>query len=152
MGRGKLKSETVRQRAQNKALEWLKESGASLDSLQKVEEAPIEKPAETRDDKVREAQSVLHYFATRGAGFKQKVCKYCHQVFAYKWNTDSIGYCSIACMSESLKLIGIKWDPDKDQAERWGKFAPAVVPPRALEILEDLLSGSPEDLPSDTPE
>lgn len=150
MGRGKLKDKTKRQRTLDKAAEWLAELGVDPQQLEQVKEADIEKPAETRDDKLREAQSVILYFDTRGEGFKEKVCKNCKGIFAYKWNVSSISFCSVGCAAEDLKRIGIKWNPDKDQSERWGKCAPAVVPPSALEILRDQLDDSLEDPLSQT--
>ncbi len=150
MGRGKLSQETVRKRTLDKAAELLAAMGVSAEQVADLQAASSEKPAETRDDKLREAESVHIYFSTNGAGFKEKECKWCHKIFAYSWNVDSISFCSIGCAAESLKQIGIKWSPDKDQSERWGKYAPAVVPPGALEILKDQLNGFQEDLPSDT--
>lgn len=150
MGRGKLKEETVRQRSLAKALQFLQQSGAAPEVLEQIDQTVIDKPAETRDDKLREAQSCLYYFSTNGSGFKEKECKECHKIFAYNWNVDSISYCSVSCASKGLMRIGIKWNPDKDQKERWGKYAPAVVPPAALEILKDQLSDSLKDQPVDT--
>lgn len=143
MARGPLSEETKRQRALENAMKWLQDSGVPEES---VAEINTEAPAETVLDKIREAQSVLFWFATKGYGFKEKICKGCGGTFAYKWNVDSIAYCSIHCASEALRQIGIKWDPYKDQSERWGRYAPAVVPPHALNLLKNQLNGSPEDL------
>jgi hypothetical protein len=145
MGRGPLKDETKRQRSLDKALEWLQKTGVS------TEQIPIEQPDETVLDKIREAQSVYYYFSTKGLGFKEKTCKNCEKTFAYKWEVDSICYCSIACAAESLKQIGIKWNPHKSQAERWGRYVPAVVPPAALEILKDHLEDQTNDSQGDSP-
>lgn len=118
----------------------------------KVEEifgVKIETPEETNDDKARQAQATLDYFETRGAGFSQQTCKACGLVFAYHWNSTNIKYCSITCLAEGLRRIGLKWNPEKSPEARWGRTIPAVVPPQALDILLDLVA-IPEDPLPDT--
>lgn len=103
----------------------------------------IKAPLETINDLMREAQAVINYFETGGAGFKDVSCKYCGLTFAYSWDVQGVRYCSVPCMDGALREVGLKWNPTRPPAERWGKTVPAVVPPAALQNLQDLL-GIPE--------
>lgn len=125
----------------------LQKALAEASAIFKVE---IELPVETPSDIVRTHQSIINYFETNGEGFREKVCKNCNQVFAYAWNSDSIAYCSIPCSSAALEKRGLRWDPKKPLAERYGRFVPAVVPASALSLLKDLV-GLPKDDSDDTP-
>ncbi len=138
MGRGKLSEETKKKRALETLKEWAQTQGIELPE--------VKEPVEKASDLMREAQSVIYYYETRGSGFKEKECKHCGQIFAYLWNSDSINFCSLNCVAADLEKIGIKWDPAKPPAERWGKFVPAVVSPKALELLKGL-DDPPEDQP-----
>lgn len=148
MGRGNLSESTHRQRKLDKAAEVLRMLGGSEEELKVIEE--VEEPAETTLDKIREAESALIYFNTKGFKFKEKICKTCGKTFAYRWNVDSIGNCSIECCKEALRQIGLNWNPHRPQDQRWGQYLPAVVPPVALEILKDRLNDFQEDPPVDT--
>lgn len=105
-----------------------------------VETLEINLPVETTDDKMAEAQAILNYFEVRGEGFRDKQCKQCGDWFAYRWNRDAIAYCSVYCGSKALEQIGLHWNPLKDLKERYGRTAPMVVPPAALEILKEQLA------------
>lgn len=97
-------------------------------------------PVETVDEQMAEIQSIITYYDVSGVGFKEKQCKNCGRMFAYSWDRDVISYCSITCGVEALEKIGIKRDPTRDVKQRYGKTAPAVVPPDALEVLKELVS------------
>lgn len=127
MGRGKLSDETKKQRALENLKQWAKSQGIELPEVQE--------PDQKASDLMREAQSVIYYYHTGGRGFKEKQCKHCGGIFAYNWNSDSINFCSVACIAADLEKIGIKWDPAKPPAERWGRFVPAVISPQALHLL-----------------
>lgn len=125
MGRGPLSEDTKQARALAKLQEAF---GQTIT----VDELPIETP----DERIREAEAVTQYH--EGYDFKEKTCRYCNQVFAYRWLSDAISYCSSTCSAAYLDSIGIKWDPTKPPQERWGsKKIPLVVPPAALQILKD---------------
>lgn len=128
MPRGPLKPETKKQRTYEALQQWMQNEGV---------EFKVTEPEETVSDKMREAQSVINYYETKGAGFKEKPCKFCGLIFAYSWNVGSIGYCSVTCAASALKEIGLTWDPSKPPEMRWGQFVPAVVPPQALDLLKD---------------
>lgn len=121
-------------------------------AAKKIEELfgiTIEVPTETTNDLIREAQAVINYFQSNSSGFKTKECKYCHHIFAYSWDVEGIAYCSVTCMKMALQAIGLTWNPTKRPSERWGRTVPAVVPPAALSILQDLV-GAQEDRPDST--
>jgi len=92
-------------------------------------------PVETDDDKAREAESVILYFEHKNE-FLQKECKQCGGVFAYTYSYEGVAYCSNPCRKNALANIGIQWNPTKAPHERWGRYMPAVVPPKALEIID----------------
>jgi hypothetical protein len=136
MARGQIDQQTELQRALAKAQEAL---GVVIDY-----------PLESDSDMMREGQSVLNYYSTvNSTDWKDKQCKYCGKMFKYCWNSDAIAYCGIVCMKDALKQIGIDWDPSKAPAERWGKYIPAVVPPGAIEILQDQDSDELQEDPLD---
>lgn len=143
MGRGPLSKEVKAERALAKAQEWLKNvSGGTIE----VDPEVLKEPEESAEDKFREAESVLIYFRTGGAQFKERQCRSCGEIFKYRWNVDSISCCSIDCYKAEFKKLNLRWDPLRDQSRRWGSFAPVVVPPAVLKLIE---SGDVplEDLP-----
>lgn len=146
MGRGPLSNKVKKERALAKAQEFL--NSVSGDTI-KVDPAILEEPEESTEDKLREAESVLIYFRTGGSRFKEKQCKNCGEIFKYRWNVDSITMCSVDCYKDALKKLGLRWDPSRDQSRRWGKFAPAVVPPAVLKLIESedvLLEDPPHNM------
>lgn len=94
---------------------------------------------ETKTDIIREADSVMIYFDLQGHGFTKIECLSCHRLFAYSYTSDSIKCCSIECMSARLRSMGLSWDPGAPLERRWGRYAPAIVPPDALQILDKQL-------------
>lgn len=121
-----------------------------MDALKKLEAlygVKIESPQETQHDLIRQAQAVLFYFEAKGKGFRELPCRWCEQPFAYSWDVAGVQYCSIPCMVSALKDIGITWNPTKPPEDRWGRTIPAVVPPQALEILQDLVSIQEDPIP-----
>lgn len=116
-----------------------KKQNSAAKKLEELWGVKIQLPQETTADLMREAQSVLNYFESRGETFYYKTCKTCKEQFAYAWNVSSIAYCGIFCMAIALQEIGIEWDNTKPPAERWGRYVPAVVPPEALSILQEIL-------------
>lgn len=113
-----------------------------MDAAKKIQELygiTLEMPLETTDDLMREAQAVVNWFESRGAGFESETCRWCKLPFEYSWNVKGVKYCSVRCMDHYLQSIGLKWNPSKPPEERWGKTIPAVVPPAALSNLQDLI-------------
>lgn len=114
------------------------------------EDQVLEMMRESKEDQMKEAQSVINYYESGGEGFKQIVCRQCSLVFAYSYSFDGVKFCSIECAALSLASIGIVWTPGKPQSERWGQRVPAVVPPGALSALQNLLSPIQDAELSDT--
>jgi len=87
-----------------------------------------------------QAEAVLAYHDTRGRGFIEKNCKWppCQQRFAA--NYKSVAYCSNKCRADALADIGIDWNYSKSEEERWAGTPPLVVPPKALSVLDEILS------------
>lgn len=136
MGRGPLSQETIEQRNLEKAKALLaKLTGKTVEEV--ADE--IKYPDETTADLMREAQSVIYFFEAKGEGFKRIVCKTCREYFAYCWDVNGVAYCGVNCMKIALQKIGIEWTPGKPASERWGRYVPAVVPPRALEAIQEVL-------------
>lgn len=77
----------------------------------------------------------------------KKICKECHLPFATDY--ASVGFCSDECRQTAYAKIGIEFDPDKHESERYDyKIPPAVIPPAVLQKLVNLLAmltGSPTD-------
>jgi|SRR5690349_6680696 len=96
---------------------------------------PIEIPLESIQDKLREAASVLAYFDMHEK-FKTEVCRNCNQEFAYAYYLSAVKCCSIPCMAAALAEIGLSWNPEAPLERRWGRYVPAIVPPKALEVIK----------------
>lgn len=105
---------------------------------------PVDVPVESLGDLMAQAQSVCNYFQARSE-FKYKKCWECTEEFAYCWDRDGILYCSVGCMAKALERRGMAWDPSKPPEKRWGKTIPAVVPPEALEVLQEVIPPPVED-------
>jgi len=90
--------------------------------------------AEQQENIRREAELVVLHLE-RGLVPQIKICKNCELKFAsdYKYIT----FCGDECMSEHmLREYGLKWNPAKTPAERWGTpQIPSVIGPPALERL-----------------
>lgn len=106
----------------------------------------VEAPVETLSDSMAQAQAALNYFEARRDGFVEKACFNCGGIFAYCWDREGILYCSVTCMSKALEKRGMTWDPSKPPEKRWGKTIPAVVPPEALEVLQELVPKVTDDI------
>lgn len=96
-----------------------------------------EKLPSTLEERLMEAQSVVNFFYHRSE-FKIIKCKICKQEFAYKYHYNGITMCSIECMRECLREIGLDWTIDRPLELRWGPYAPAVVPAVAYSLIQGL--------------
>lgn len=86
-----------------------------------------------------EAESVLSYVETRGAGFKDRDCKECEQPFSS--THAAVAYCSDVCRQRALDKIGITWNPyGKSDTERWDGRIPKVIGPEALALAKKAIS------------
>lgn len=122
-----------------------KKDRAILERLEKQTGIKIELPPETAQDRMLEAQSVLNYFTVNDGKWKTIKCATCGLMFSYRWNVDGIKQCSVECMAEALKKIGLEWNPGREPSKRWGQTVPAVLPPSVLEIAQQPPSATPKD-------
>lgn len=84
----------------------------------------------------READSVVLY-VENPALFRETDCRQCGRHFAT--NYGSVAMCSDKCRRDWLRNIGIEWNPNKSQDERWAGRIPLVVPPDALPLAKAAL-------------
>jgi hypothetical protein len=85
-----------------------------------------------------EAEAVLSYVYDRD-GWLIKTCKNCGHEFAA--NYKYISFCSNPCRQSAMDAIGLGWNPERSEDERWeaiGIEKPGIVPPEALEALKIL--------------
>jgi hypothetical protein len=143
MSKGAWKKETKIQKLMEKAQELFPDVDISQINKQ---------PDETVEDKMREAQSVLRFFETKGKDFIQEICWTCGEPFAYNYRFTGVKYCGIPCTARALEKAGLKWNPNKHPEERWGPSIPAVVPPEVFETWRKCIQmvESQEDQPLDT--
>lgn len=103
-------------------------SGGTLD---------IEMPLESIADKILQAQAAISYYDTKARDFYKRLCDECHLEFAYAYPVHTVRYCSIPCISRALEKRGLRWNPERSLEQRYGRFAPATVPPQALALMPD---------------
>lgn len=131
MGRGPESQASKMEKALRLAAETL---GVTIESLKPM-------VAESEEDKMFEAQSVLNWFE-RAQDFKIIPCRNCGLKFAYDWYFDGIKYCSVHCIRIALQEQGLDWDPTREPLRRWGVSRPAFVPGTLLTLLSKLDSDS----------
>lgn len=106
---------------------------------------PTPEQLKRKDDRSREAEAVLAYYAVKPGTFIERTCKHCSKMFAV--NRGSVAYCSDECRTSALAAIGIVWDPTKSIEERWSPGAePLTVTPRVLEVMKHLATSHNPDV------
>lgn len=102
--------------------------GLNLDNL--LEQIPLtEMGEEAQVRREIEAESVLFYIETRGAGFQQKACANpnCQGLFLHTFS--AVNYCSDECRAWALAEVGIIWNFNrKPLSERWNAKGKGYVP------------------------
>ena len=96
----------------------------------------IAAPIESMSDIIREAASVIAYFDLQEK-FREETCRNCEKKFAYGYYITAIKCCSIPCMAEVLKSMGLSWDHRAPLERRWGRYVPAIVPSVVYEIIQE---------------
>lgn len=94
--------------------------------------------AEAKERCDLEAESVLFYVRTKGAGFKQKKCarEECDQFFLHTY--VAVKYCSEYCRAWELEQIGIVWNPARrHDSDRWGGKVPKIIGAAATRALKE---------------
>lgn len=117
----------------------------------------------SEEDSMYEAQSVLNFYKARIEPYLEKAekpedfdkrfrewrfrtCAGCGETFAYAWNYEGVGTCSLECAEEALAKIGIIFSRHHDLKKRWGYFYhPAIVSSSALKSLRSLYADAAPD-------
>lgn len=119
------------------------------------EEAMEESDLTTFEDKMIEGQSVLDYYTWRRSltkkpketddqfnkrldQWKYKQCKSCKETFAYNFHYDGVAYCSLMCLDQALRDIGLVFHYNRDLNKRWGYTHPSIINSQVLKLVEQL--------------
>lgn len=113
--------------------------GINLDNL--LEQVPLTEIGEEAQIRHEiEAESVLFYIETKGAGFQQKVCKNpnCEGLFLHTYS--AVDYCSDSCRAWALAEVGIIWNfHRRTLSERWNakgkRYVPKIIGAEATAAL-----------------
>jgi hypothetical protein len=130
MPRGPLSEETKKKRLIELQAQLL---GKSVDEIKEM----VSDRVETNEDKTIQAVAVEEFLSTKRS-FRFETCRWCGETFAYHHRVSSVKHCSVQCNHQTLKAMGLAWNPDKSPQERWGVSVPAVVPPTALQALYNI--------------
>jgi len=102
--------------------------GMNVDNL--LEQVPLTEIGEEAQIRSQiEAESVLFYIETKGAGFEQKVCANpkCQGLFLHTFS--AVNYCSDDCRAWALAEVGIIWNfHRKSLSQRWNAKGKGYVP------------------------
>ncbi len=102
--------------------------GINIDNL--LEEIPLTDIGEEAQVRAEiEAESVLFYIETKGAGFQQKTCKNpnCGGLFLHTFS--AVNYCSDSCRAWALAQVGIIWNFNRRSlSQRWNAKGKGYVP------------------------
>ena len=80
-------------------------------------------------------------FDARYREWRIKDCESCSAKFAYAFAYDGVKYCSLECLDDGLRKIGLAVTRDRELTRRWGNhYHPAIVPAHAFEALQELYS------------
>lgn len=129
--------QTVETKTRKAAMAIVELTGRDFDEV--FNELKAKLPIESADDKLAEAEAVVQYFETRGENFRHINCRWCGELFAYKWDRYAIAFCCISHAQADLKQRGLNWNPTRGPGQRWGKTAPIVVSAEALPHVKSLL-------------
>lgn len=83
---------------------------------------------------IREAELVFAHLQNPLSSL-EVTCKACGLKF--RTNYKYCKHCSPNCLRESLAKMGMNWDANKSQEERWGGQIPSVIAPATLEKLRE---------------
>lgn len=134
---------------------------AGFDTLYSTEGAIYEAMAvfnffKSRIEPLLEPKEDPKKFDARRREWRFRKCDGCSEEFAYAYHYEGVKFCSLDCLEEALRKIGITFSRHRDLAKRWGPTAyPAIVPSSALKALKasysDLTPSSFETDPSPLP-
>ena len=88
--------------------------------LEKLGQSPARRQAtiaKTEERKIREAEGVLKWLRYPGSIIEQE-CNNCKRKFGTNYVYNK--HCSEECLKESLAGMGLAWNPEKTDEERFG--------------------------------
>lgn len=80
----------------------------------------------------REAYAVLR-FINKPQSLILKTCSQCGEKF--RTNYSYQGLCSRGCLKSALEAIGLVWNPNKTEQDRWQGEPPVSIKPETLKML-----------------
>lgn len=90
-------------------------------------------PTEEQQLISRESEAVLSLLEGREV-FIERACLFCQRHF--KVNLASVAYCSDECRAKRLQEMGIDWNPERSQTDRWNG---SLVLPENLQKIPQVL-------------
>lgn len=122
------KRKTTKKNELDRLTKLAEKLGMNIDNvLEAVPLTEIGEEAQIRNE--IEAESVLFYIETKGAGFQQKVCKNpnCGGLFLHTFS--AVNYCSDDCRAWALAEVGIIWNfHRRSLSQRWNAKGKGYVP------------------------
>lgn len=64
-----------------------------------------------------------------------KICPECGEQFAT--NRDYMTRCSDECLQATLEKLGLIWNPEAEEEDRWQAEIPALIEPTTLAVLKN---------------
>lgn len=85
-------------------------------------------------------------FDARYREWRIKNCKICGEEFAYAWSYDGVANCSMECLNNALREIGMSLTRDRDLTLRYGVYShPAIIPAPAFAALKEIYQNDAPD-------
>ena len=124
-------------------LKMLADHGHTPEALEEMRDtAPTNREAISR-----QGEAVL-LFLEAPAKFTAKLCKRCGEAFGT--NYRAVAYCTDQCRSKAVsEQLGVKWDWLRaTEEERWGGEPPLIIPPAALQKIQQFVTWFADNLPT----
>ena len=132
------------ERSMGKLMDMLAASGTTTEAIEEMKtNAPTGREALSR-----QGEAVL-LFLESPAKYTAKLCKRCGEAFGT--NYRAVAYCSDSCRAKTMyEQLGVKWNNFKTEEERWGGEPPLIIPPEALQRIQQLVAWFADNLPTQT--
>lgn len=114
--------------------------GISVEIQEKAKEEALYNGAVSQ-----EAEAVIAY-VDAPKQFTPRLCRECQSQFLTDYG--SVAFCSDRCRKAHLESLGIRWDYQKSQYERWSGRIPLVIGPEALRVLQEVSQHAAMSAPS----
>lgn len=130
----------LKEKANVSKLYSVEDSHYELQSVLNFYKARIEpRIGKIRDENNKLRDETNEEFDARYREWRFKICTNCNEQFAYAYQYEGVGTCSLDCAEAELLKIGIVFSRHRDLKRRWGHRAhPAIVSAPALESLRNL--------------